>query len=145
MSSQNLRFYSLAAASHDRQSGAARKAILCYQDPNPAYNPYMPQSAHLHPGGAPVSEVPPMIQSLPPIAYTQLAYQPEPAQFANAGPPGYAYNPASYSQDYTANQGSFSSDQVLFDGSTAPSAWRNRSEWSFPTTQYDGWQPEPPQ
>lgn len=85
---QHLMFYTLAAAPHPGFDGAPRKAILRYQ--HPAQQPY---DYPAQPASTPAYPVYP--NTTPSVEYPfQPTYAvPQPAQFANAGPPGYAYAP----------------------------------------------------
>ncbi len=142
-------FYSLAAEAHPGQDGAPRKAILRYQDPVHPYS-YPPQPVPFH-DDAPTNPtyyaeatVPSHVHpySFPPTAYDHSQFEAEPAQFANAGPPGYSYNPASSRWEYSANRWSTGSDeQACVVSSSVPPAWRTRSEWSSPMPGFEGWHP----
>ncbi len=148
---QHLMFYSLAAESHPGQDGAPRKAILCYQDPNAHSYPPQPQHTYqsqphdlaiTYNDPSDLSNVHPY--SFPPMTTaSRFHYEPEPAQFANAGPPGYAYNPVSSSWEQAGNRWSTGSEEHRYpSGSAAPLVWKTRSEWSSPMPGYEGWHPQ---
>ena len=143
---QHLMFYSLAAEAYPGQDGAPRKAILCYQDPGhpSSYAPLSAQPYHLQPS----TSIQPYTQFDPgqvhpysfPPHLAHASHEPEPAQFANAGPPGYTYNSHSSSWEDTANRRRTGSDEQFYAGfSTAPLVWKARSEWSSPMPGYEGW------
>ena len=111
-------------------------------------NPANPYQTPMNPGpynfGPPYA--PPYNHADPGYASSSNAYPaPEPAQFANAGPPGYAYAPSNmgWAHDYAAQpqpRGSEyaagSSSNAGFNAapgsSNAEPQWRTRSEWSSP-------------
>ncbi|WVQ76318.1 hypothetical protein IAR50_005983 [Cryptococcus sp. DSM 104548] len=111
---EHLMFYSLAAEARPGADGQPRKAILRYQAPTPQHHYGYPQSYHGYQAPPPPPSDVSMTGSVSPMyqypthaqTYTPNPYatshwsspidipqQPEPAQFANAGPPGYWYNP----------------------------------------------------
>jgi hypothetical protein len=70
-------------------------------------------------------------------------HEPEPAQFANNGPPGYAYDPHT---NVWGNRWSTGSEELMGDcvmGGVPASGgvWRTRSEWSSPMPQWEAWRP----
>lgn len=145
-------FYSLAAEAHPGQDGAPRKAILRYQDPVHPYSYAAESSAvplyHDDPVGSTYYEYPSYDSQLhpysyPPTTYDHSSYDAEPAQFANAGPPGYSYNPSSSSWEPATNRWSTASDADFYTNANiiAPPAWRTRSEWSSPMPVQGAWQP----
>jgi hypothetical protein len=154
-------FYSLAAESHPGLDGAPRKAILRYQDPHPysyppihpSYQPAMtyeglpPHYAQQHHPAPTQYHVSPY--TLPrPVGYVphddnswEGETLPQPAQFANAGPPGYAYDLPSaqpwagqgqgHAQGSNGTSWSMDTNNEVY-GERRADAWRTRSEWSSP-------------
>jgi hypothetical protein len=145
-------FYSLAADAHPGYDGAPRKAILRYQypagqttcpsfAPSTAYPTYSSQDSYGNP-----------VPIFPPTGYGYA--MPQPAQFANAGPPGYAYNP-SVSPSYDTGLGIYGLNNIVTTETSgidwnekhlqsditpdvAPlplephPTWKARSQWSSP-------------
>lgn len=97
---QHLMFYALAAEAHPGYDGAPRKAILRYQHPTqqPYSYPAQPMPTPAYPvygDNTPGAEYP----------FQPTFVVPQPAQFANAGPPGYAYAPNQSVSDYQTGLG----------------------------------------
>ena len=144
---QHLMFYTLAAEAHPGYDGAPRKAILRYQHPS------IPQTA------LPASQGTYPTYSLDdPITYAESTYPlppaygyavPQPAQFANAGPPGYAYDASASMSSSRRTPTGLGISGVHAHGASGmqwsdgfpmadeqavqpASTWKARSQWSSP-------------
>lgn len=124
----------------DQRTGYLPSASGYAYDVSSDTSPYVPYSA---PGsgytGTSAMNAHSAAQGLGIVYPAAAAAEPEPAQFANNGPPGYAYDPHT---NAWANRWSTGSEEML--GGYQPDEagaqmWRTRSEWSSPMPTYDGW------
>jgi hypothetical protein len=141
-------FYTLAAEAHPGYDGAPRKAILRYQHPA-IPQAALPTSSQAAYPSYPIDDAITYADSSYPLPSTYGYAVPQPAQFANAGPPGYAYDAsASMSSSRRAPTGlgisglnaqgasgvQWSDGYTMADGQAVQpaSTWKARSQWSSP-------------
>ena len=152
-------FYQLAAEAHPGFDGAPRKAIMHYQQRPSSHYAYAPPTVTpTHYTSGYTSDDPIAHPEYPfPIPATYGYTVPQPAQFANAGPPGYAYDPSQHHPQpssaryetglgisginaYGGNPAQWgeinvhTQQQNLTQSAMAPGPpeWRARSQWSSP-------------
>jgi hypothetical protein len=159
--SQQLMFYTLAAQAHPGYDGAPRKAILHYQQ-----QPSQTRHQYTYPSQPVQTPAYPVFTNDDGISHPEYPFPtgaafahaaPQPAQFANAGPPGYAYDPSQSRQAEAAEYGtglgitgldSANESRIQWGESIDPRQpivpipgvdprgqdWRARSQWSSPMT-----------